>query len=213
MAGEPDGIAGAPAAQAGQPQAGTTPDPKPSVSVPAPQTPPTDEEGDDEAQAAERLSLDEAKKLRSEARSLRQRLHLAEQKVKEADDAKLSEQERLQKKVQELEATQQEMVRERRDLLIRQAVERTARRLNLVDEEAAYVLLDKSDLDGAQDDLQDKVDAGLKALVKAKPWMQAKEQPAAIPATPRADDGRGATAAQQEQARLELQRRVKRMVA
>lgn len=57
---------------------------------------------DAEPQAGDAISLDEAKKLRSEAKSLRARLAAAEQKVSGFEAASLSESEKLQKQIAEL---------------------------------------------------------------------------------------------------------------
>lgn len=69
----------------------------------------------DASPAGESISLEEARKLRSEAKSLRARMAAAEAKVKAADDAKLSETERLQKRVKELETESERWASERRE--------------------------------------------------------------------------------------------------
>lgn len=56
-------------------------------------------------QAVETISLDEAKKLRQEAQSLRRRMHEYEAKAKAEEEAKLSETERLKKQLDEVQAT------------------------------------------------------------------------------------------------------------
>jgi hypothetical protein len=172
------GTAGAPAATASQPQAGT-PSFLTNTETPPAEAPPAGES----PSADERISLDEARKLRSEAHSLRQRLAAAEKKVTEHEDAKLSEQDRLQKRATELEQQVQQAQAAERTLRTRLAVERAAHGLRFVDVADAYALLDQGAIEYGEDGEPKNVDTLLKALVKAKPYLAQPEQPAA-PATP-----------------------------
>jgi exonuclease VII large subunit len=183
------GTAGAPAAPASQPQAGT-PSFLTNTETPPTEAPPAGEP----TSAEERISLDEAKKLRQEAHSLRQRLAAAEKKVTEHEDAKLSEQDRLQKRATELEQQVQQAQAAERTLRTRLAVERQARAMRLVDEDAAYRLLDQAAITYGEDGEPTNVPDLLKALVKARPYLAQPEQlvatpeptrPAPIGATPR----------------------------
>lgn len=61
------------------------------------------QEDGDKSQAGESISKEEAKKLKSEAQSLRKRLHQLEEEQKKADNEKLSETERLKKEKSDLE--------------------------------------------------------------------------------------------------------------
>ncbi len=164
MAQEQIGSGGTPAEPNDQPQAGTPP-PTPSAVPVASQ-----------ADTAESISLEEAKKLRSEANSLRRRLNELEAKQKQEDDAKLSEHERLQKKVASLEAERQQHQTERRELLTRSAIERQARVLNIVDEDAAYRLLDLGTLEFNDAGEPTNVEKALKKLIEAKPYLVAADQ-------------------------------------
>jgi hypothetical protein len=62
------------------------------------------EENETTQVVVETISLEEAKKLRQEAHSLRRRMHEFEAKAKAEEDAKLSETERLRKKLDEAQA-------------------------------------------------------------------------------------------------------------
>jgi deoxyribodipyrimidine photolyase len=208
------GTAGAPAAPASQPQAGIppTPDTPPAEAPPAGEQPSADE----------RISLDEARKLRQEAHSLRQRLAAADRKVQEHEDAKLSEQDRLQKRATELEAAVQQAQAAERTLRTRLAVERAAHGLRFVDVADAYALLDQGAIEYGEDGEPKNVDTLLKALVKAKPYLAQPEQPAAptapeyqrpapIGATPRPDNGRMTSEALLRDTETAAQRRVKQL--
>jgi hypothetical protein len=78
-------------------------------------------------------------KVRSEA-ALRRRLQELEQKVQAQEDAKLSEQERLSRRVQELERDKNQWVQDRRQLRLQRALDPVTRELNLVDSNAALTL-------------------------------------------------------------------------
>lgn len=153
----------APATQAeatAQPQAGTS-------STPA--------EGESEQQS---ISLDEAKKLRSEANSLRRRLKELEDAKKADDDAKLSEQERVAKKATDLEQRLAESDRLLRERTVRYATVASAARLGFADPEDAIRLIDADAIEF--DDAGDARNVGdlLGALAKAKPYLLAGAKPA-----------------------------------
>jgi hypothetical protein len=208
------GTAGAPAAPASQPQAGIPPTPEtPPAEAPPAGEPPS---------ADERISLDEARKLRQEAHSLRQRLAAAEKKVTEHEDAKLSEQDRLQKRAAELEAAVQQAQAAERTLRTRLAVERAAHGLRFVDVADAYALLDQGAIEYGEDGEPKNVDTLLKALVKAKPYLAQPEQPAApttpeyqrpapISATPRPENGRVTSEALLRDTEVAAGRRIKQL--
>jgi hypothetical protein len=90
--GEDGGEANPPAGTGGQPQGGGQPSgDNPSGGNPKPQA------GDGDNDGGETISLEEARKLRSENRSLRTRLKTAEDKLQSSDDANLSELDRTVK--------------------------------------------------------------------------------------------------------------------
>ena len=194
---------GAPAAPEAQPQAGTqTSQTSGSSSTGAESAAPQAGAGD----GTESLSLDEARKLRQEAHSLRQRLAQAEKRVKEHDDAQLSDRERLEKRVAELEESLTAAQAAARDKALRLLVEREARAQKFVDEDAAVLLLPSVGAVEFDDDTGEpkNVKALLKKLAEQKPYLVARDsatataQPApqapqagaALPGTPRPDSAR-----------------------
>lgn len=131
--------------------------------------------GDAEAQAApateqaqqETISLDEAKKLRSEANGLRRRLKELEDADKARKDAELSETDRLTARVTEMEAAAQAS----RDRILRLATVGVASRLGFTDPEDAVRLIDTASLEVGDDGTPANADAVLAALAKAKPYL------------------------------------------
>jgi hypothetical protein len=177
---------------------------------------------DAQAANAEELAQEKDRKLDTENRSLRQRLAAAEKRVQEHEDAKLSEQDRLQKRATELEQQVQQAQAAERTLRTRLAVERQARAMRLVDEDAAYRLLDQAAITYGDDGEPTNVPDLLKALVKARPYLAQPEQPAVtttpeyqrpapIGATPRPENGRATSEAQQRLTETAAQRRVKQL--
>lgn len=124
---------------------------------------------------------------RREAAKYRTERNALEAEVKKRQDAELSETERLKKQFEETHtrasALEQQLRQERVNLLI----EREARRLNIVDSEAAALFLSgKVEFDEAGQPKD--VAALLEGLVKQKPWLVSGQQAAAAP-------GAGASAA------------------
>ena len=109
----------------------------------------------------ERFDAEYVKGLRSEAAAYRKRLRELEAKVKADEDAKLSESEKLQKRLQELEAQVQAHAEEK----LRYEVMLAASKLNIVDPEAAFKLLDREALEDGD------VEKALKALVTKRPYL------------------------------------------
>lgn len=142
--------------------------------------------GDVEAQAAptggeqsqaqpETISLDEAKKLRSEANSLRRRLKDFEDQEKARKDAELSETERLAKRVQELEAAESAA----KTQLVRERTVTAAARLGFSDPEDAIAIISRTDpavLEPDDDGTLKSVDKALADLAKSKPYLLAATQ-------------------------------------
>ena len=185
--------AGSAAPTAAEPQAGSAAAPQagtpttPSTAQAAAPAAASDESQADES-GSDTLSRDEARKLRSEAAAMRRRLRELEDAKKAEDDAKLSEHERLLKRAAELEAQIAAAQAAGRLLRTRLAVEREARALRLVDEDAAYRLLDADAIEyDAESGEPKNVRALLKKLADAKPWIVA---PAPAPAP---DTGASAT--------------------
>ena len=131
------------------------------------------------------ISLDEARKLRAEAASLRKRLKEFEDKAKADDEAKLSELEREKKHRTEAEQERERLKDELRRLSIERAVESAATRIGIIDPDAAVKLLDHSALKFDSKGAVENAETLLKELVKARPYLQGGTR------RPSADGGAG----------------------
>ena len=120
--------------------------------------------------------------MRAEAAEYRKRLRELEQTVKQHEEAKLSESERLQKRLAELEREQAAYQRERQERTLKYETMLAASKLGIVDPEAAYKLLDLTRIEFDEDGTPRNIEAALKELLKAKPYLAA--QPAAISGSP-----------------------------
>jgi len=132
--------------------------------------------------AAEQFDAEYVRKLRAEAADYRKRLRELEQTVKQHEEAKLSETERLQKRLAELEREQAAYQRERQERTLKYETMLAASKLGIVDPEAAYKLLDLTRIEFDEDGTPRNIEAALKELLKAKPYLAA--QPAAISGSP-----------------------------
>lgn len=118
------------------------------------------------------------KSLRSENAARRIKEKELSEKLKAFEDAKLSDDEKRANRIKELEESNTAATGRAKELELRLAVERAARRLGIVDEEAAYALMDKSHIvyeDGALS--AQSVDNELKALLATRTWLKAKTAP------------------------------------
>jgi hypothetical protein len=113
---------------------------------------------------------------------------------KKAEEDALAEQnkfkelaEQRQAKITELEGTTGTLAATYRANLTKVYVELAAAKLNVVDTEAVYALLDKSKVEyDAQTGVPTNLDALVKALTEAKPYLiGSAERPKGIPGTPR----------------------------
>src|SRR5579875_1764872 len=159
-----------------QPQAGNTTPAEPQAGEP---------------QSNEPISLEEAKKLRSEAQALRKRekdiaaqLKAYQDKEQAERDAQLSEVERAKKQYADLQARHEQEVANYRERLVRYEVERTALSLNIVDPDAAARLIDWSELEFDEDGTPRNARKLLEQLVKAKPYLIKAEPPQQAAPTP-----------------------------
>lgn len=182
--------AGTPAEPTDAPQAGT------------PDTP----DAEAKPQAGEdTLSLDEAKKLRSESASLRRRLKEFEDAKRQQDEASLSEADKLKKRVAELEESERTAQAEARTLRIRSAVEREAAKRHFADPADAYSLVDRDAIE--LDERGDPTNVGklLEKLTASKPYLLVQAPaangtpppPVPVGATPRPSNGQALSEAEQ----------------
>lgn len=146
--------------QAGDPAA---PQPQAGDTTPEPQA------GDGET-----ISLEAAKKLRSEAAALRARLKKFEDEEKARADAQLSEQERLKKQLAETQSQHDTMQRQYQERIVRYEVQSVAASLGIIDVDAAAKLIDWSELEYDDDGNPKNAKAVLEKLLKDKPYLAGK---------------------------------------
>ena len=163
-------------ATSADPQAGDT-DPQPQAGVTS-----TDPQAG-ESQTNDTISLDEAKKLRSEAANLRSRLRSTEAKAKELDDLKakleadkLSETEKLQKQLATLQSEHDNAIRAAQERTINYEVRLQAAQMGIVDPDAAAKLLDWSQIEYDDNGSPTNVNDLLKNLLKTRPYLAGKAQ-------------------------------------
>jgi len=139
----------------------------------------------------ESISLEEAKKLRSEANSLRRRLKELEEADRQRAEADLTETQRLQKRLDELEAEKERLATAQQEQAIRMATVTAAARLGFADPELASRLIDRSAVEMDEAGEPKNIPALLAALAKA---VGAPPRP-----TGSADGGARGTPSQREQ--------------
>lgn len=113
----------------------------------------------------EQVSLEEARRLRSEAKNLRQRLKTAEEERDRLKSASESDLERREREHNEVRAERDRLAGTVSTL----RVELAARELGVVDPEAAAALLDLDALDDPTD--PKAIKRALRELVKEKPYL------------------------------------------
>jgi hypothetical protein len=154
-----------------QPQVGQT-TPAPAVQVAAT---PTVDDGE-----VKRLR-DEAAKHRTEKNAVKSELEKLRAELDKLQAASMSEQERKDKehnkaveKAAQLEAQLAEATKRNQELLLRTAVQAAATKLGIVDPDAAYLLLDKTQIEPSDDGKIDtaKIEAALTELLKAKTYLR-----------------------------------------
>ncbi len=119
----------------------------------------------------EKFDAEYVKKLRAEAAGYRTRLSELETKVKASEDAKLSETERTAKRLAELEREQATYQRERQERTLKYETMLAANKLGIVDPDAAYRLLDLSQVEFDGDGQPKDVEKHLQRLLKDRPYL------------------------------------------
>lgn len=127
-------------------------------------------QGGDAGTGTDGLSTEDARKLRSEARALRQRLKAAEEELTKRKDSDLTEQQKLVQAKSTLEADNEQLGARVRDLSAQIAAARVGVRPEAVAD--AVKLLDWDEIDDPTDGKQ--VERALKELVKEKPWLSGR---------------------------------------
>lgn len=153
------------------PQAGDAGDPQ--TGTPAPQAGTNDSQP--QAGDEQQPSVEEIRRLRRENADYRTRLKKLEDAQRAADDAQLSEVDRLKRDHAETVAERDKL----RTQLQRSETEKVlitaARKLGIVDEDAAIRLLEWDALDFDETTGKPKnAEAQLKALMQARPWLAAQ---------------------------------------
>ncbi|HOM83934.1 MAG TPA: phage scaffolding protein [Armatimonadota bacterium] len=129
------------------------------------------QESEARGQEPESFDVEYVRKLRAEAAEYRKRLRELEAAVKKQEEAKLSETERLQQRLAELEREQAEWQRERQERTLKYEVMLAAGRLGIVDAEAAYKLLDLSTIEFDEDGNPTNIEKALRNLVSKRPYL------------------------------------------
>jgi chromosome segregation ATPase len=124
----------------------------------------------------------------------------ARARLKEIEDKDKSETERAASRAQEAEAKLSAAEQRAADLALQMAVERAARKLNFIDEDDAFRLLDRKAVEMDADGEPANVEKLLTTLAKAKPHLVKDEDAGtangtgartqAVPGTPRPNSGR-----------------------
>lgn len=190
--------AGAPATS-GAPQPGSTDPTTTTTTRPTQTTPPTSaptepgaETSDDEEVRDPKALLRTYKQLQEQSKAQRAELKRLQDAAKAAEDAKLSESERLTKRVAELEAADKARAQALLERTLAYEIKLQAAGLSIVDPDAAAKLVDLSAIEFDAAGTPQGVDKALKALIKDKPWLIAAgaapgatgQQPAAGTANP-----------------------------
>ena len=119
----------------------------------------------------EHFDADYVRKLRAEAAEYRKRLRELESKVKADEEAKLTEQEKLQRRLAELERKEAEYQQALQARTLEYEVKLQASRLGIVDPEAAFRLLDLAQIEFDDDGKPANLEKILKELVGKKPYL------------------------------------------
>lgn len=116
----------------------------------------------------------ELNKARKQAAETRAALKLLQDERKSETDQQLTEQQRLEQRVQELERTNEKLAATVRESVLTATVTQYAAKLGIIDPDAAVKLLDKDDLELDDDGRPLNVEQALKELVKEKPYLVGK---------------------------------------
>lgn len=122
-------------------------------------------------------------RLKAEAAEYRKRLRELESKVKADEDAKMTEQERLQKRLAELERKETEYQMALQARTLEYEVKLHAARLGVVDPEAAYRLLDLKQIEFDEDGKPVNLEKVMKDLIAKKTYLVG-QQSAVSPTNP-----------------------------
>lgn len=135
----------------------------------------TPQDGNAEPQGGEeRFDAEYVRGLRREAAQYRTRLKELETQQQTEADAKLSENDKLQKRLKELELASESQTRALRERTTEYEVKLAAARMGIVDPEAAWKLLDTSSLEFDAAGKPLNLETALKELTKNRQWLIAQ---------------------------------------
>lgn len=123
------------------------------------------------AEEQERFDTEYVRRLRAEAAEYRRKLRELESKVKADEEAKMTEHERLQKRLAELERKEIEYQQFLQARTLEYEVKLHAAKLGIVDPDAAYRLIDISQVEFGEDGKPTNIERVLKDLVVRKPYL------------------------------------------
>lgn len=98
-------------------------------------------------------------------------LQSALSRLKTIDDGQKSELQKTQDELNQLKRSNTELITKQKDLITQHEVTLEADKLGIVDPDAAYRLLDLSQLKYGEDDKPNNVEEVLKGLIKSKPYL------------------------------------------
>lgn len=147
---------------------------------------------------------------RREAAAHRTEAQALKKAQQEAENAKLSESEKLTKRAAQLEADLEAERVDRRDVINRYEVQLQASRLGIVDPDAAVKLLDWSTVEYREDGSPKNLDAALQALIKARPYLVSPGTPGAGATNPARNHSQGSLTKAQIEAMAPAERRARR---
>jgi hypothetical protein len=145
---------------------------------------------------------------RREAAAHRTEAQALKKAQQEAENAKLSESEKLTKRAAQLEAELEAERLDRRDTINRYEVQLQASKLGIVDPDAAVKLLDWATVEYREDGSPKNIDQALAALVKAKPYLVGAP-PAAGATNPARNHSQGSLTKAQIEAMSPAERRAR----
>lgn len=138
----------------------------------------TPQDGNTEPQGGEeKFDAEYVRALRKEAAQYRTRLKELETRQQADDNAKLTEQEKLQKRLKELEQQTESQTKALRSRTTEYEVKLAAAQMGIVDPEAAWKLLDTSSLEFDADGKPKDVEKALRELLKTKTYLVGQRQP------------------------------------
>lgn len=153
------------------------------------QAAPPDDFDKERALATIRAQRESENKLKADLAALKADLDKARKAAMSEDERKAAEASATQERLTTLERETARLQRERQELLVRGAIERQARKMGVVDEEAAYRLLDLAALEYDETGAPKNADKALAELIKARPWLKGQQGAQPVAATSPANPG------------------------